>query len=1169
VPYFKAGLENNEYCVWVTTEPLSKQEAEEAMSQAVPDFSQYLERGQMHFLSHTEWYLAEGAFNWQRTLDAALEALNRIETGSYAGARLTGDMSWLEKRDWSDGIAYDKAIDNVIGQYRVLVLCTYPVSRCGASETIDILLKHRFALIKRNGEWQLAQNPECRETAGVTWESEVDLQRITQSTTDAVVVTNLTGDIIATNEKALQLGGFSSKSDMVGINTLETIAARDRARALQNMQELLEQGTIGTGEFTLVRADGFEYPVEVSAGVLRDSAGQPTGFVTIIKDITEFRHAEEKQQAMVKTALDGFATADLEGRLLDVNDAYCRMLGYAREELLEMYIQDIEVIESAEGVARHLKKITEQGADHFETRHRRKDGRIIDVEINVNYVDIEGGRVFVSVRDITENRRVAEKKQAMARTALDGFWVVNLEGSFLEVNDAYCRMIGYTREELLGMSIQDVEAVETSDEVIRHIQKVTKQGNDHFETRHRCKDGRIIDVEVNTDSLDLEAGRVLVSLRDITERKQVQEALRKAEERFSKALHSSPDAMSITSLRDGRYIEVNDSFTRVMGFSRQEVIGRTTTELGMWVGAEDRSGLVQMLEQQEEVRDLPGKMRHKSGEIRHGRISAALIDLVGEPCIITVCTDTTERQQLQEALRKAEDRFSKIFHSSPESMSVTSFRDGRYIEVNDSFTRVMGFSREEVIGRTSTELGAWMNVEDRSRLVQILEQEGEVRNFPIKLLNKLGKTLEGSISAALIDLVGEPCIISAYADFTERQQMQEELRRFRAISDDAVYSAAVSNLEGRIIYVNGLCASMHGYTPEELIGQHLSILHSEEQMAGVNRVLDKLRREGSYFSEEVGHKRKDNTEFLALMNGVLVKDEQGNPLFLAATGIDITEQRRTEALQQVLNMPARPRSPGRLAVLQARFIDLGLDGMDDRRAIELLLSLALPYQESRKLAKRCIEEFRDLSGFLAASRRELEQCGVPPRCLFTIKLLHELPAQVLRKKIIEQPFYKSSREVFDYLYYSMRDLKKEVFRAIYLDSANQIIDTADLFEGTLESISIRPREIVEDIVKRGTAAVVFVHNHPTGDPEPSQSDRQFTKDLVLLGLIIQIRVLDHIIIGGNRYFSFADEGLIRKYELDFLDFKIRKVSDGEASQSKGSGQDLRPVSDRAKKSRRR
>jgi DNA repair protein RadC len=225
--------------------------------------------------------------------------------------------------------------------------------------------------------------------------------------------------------------------------------------------------------------------------------------------------------------------------------------------------------------------------------------------------------------------------------------------------------------------------------------------------------------------------------------------------------------------------------------------------------------------------------------------------------------------------------------------------------------------------------------------------------------------------------------------------------------------------------------------------------------------------------------------------------------------------------------------------LQERFIRSGFGSLTDQEAIELLLSLVLPSHESKKKAKGCIESFNNLRGFLSASRQELEQVGITPTCMLYIKLLHELPAEVLRQKIVEQPSYKSSKEVFDYLNYSMRDLKNEVFKAIYLNNRNQIIDIAKLFEGTLDSIPIRPRDIVESAINHRATAIIFVHNHPAGDPTPSKQDKQLTRDLVFVGSILQIKVLDHIIIGNSHYFSFADQGLIEKYEDSFLSLKIR------------------------------
>jgi DNA repair protein RadC len=383
---------------------------------------------------------------------------------------------------------------------------------------------------------------------------------------------------------------------------------------------------------------------------------------------------------------------------------------------------------------------------------------------------------------------------------------------------------------------------------------------------------------------------------------------------------------------------------------------------------------------------------------------------------------------------------------------------------------------------------------------------------------------------------------------SESKRVERELNKFRIISDRAIYGAAISDLKGNISYVNESFASMHGYTVGELIGKHLSIFHSEEQMRNVKRLAVKLRRKGSYTAEEVWHKRKDNTEFLTLMNGTLGRDEKGTPLAMTATCIDIFEGKRAEEALWESQESASPVTSGwRMSPLEERFIRSGFEGFSDQQLIEVLLSLVLPPRQAKNSSKQCVEHFKNLRGLLAASPQELQQVGVPPHCVCGIKLLHELPEQVLKARLIDQPAYNASGEFFDYLRYSMQDLTQEVFKVIYTNNQNRILHAINLFEGTLDSVSIRPREIVESAMEHRATALVFAHNHPTGDPKPSKSDKQLTRDLVFTGMIMQIRVLDHIVIGGDTYFSFADAGLIQKYEDDFLNLKIRATLSARAS----------------------
>ncbi len=240
------------------------------------------------------------------------------------------------------------------------------------------------------------------------------------------------------------------------------------------------------------------------------------------------------------------------------------------------------------------------------------------------------------------------------------------------------------------------------------------------------------------------------------------------------------------------------------------------------------------------------------------------------------------------------------------------------------------------------------------------------------------------------------------------------------------------------------------------------------------------------------------------------------------------------------------KSEGHRKRLREKFIKSGLEGFHDYEIIELLLSLGTPRKDCKQQAKEAIKKFKTLRGVLEAPPEELQQIeGIGAHSAFGIRLVQEVAREFLKEKIIAQPIYKSAQEIFDYLYHSMRDLKKEVFKVIYLNSQNQIIGTEDLFEGTINSSAVSPREVVGSAIKNNAASLIFVHNHPSGNPEPSKSDKELTRDLVYAGSIIRIRVLDHIIIGNDRYFSFAGEGLIEEYELDFLNLKIRGVSEAK------------------------
>jgi DNA repair protein RadC len=646
VPYLRAGLENNELCIWIISEPVSQEEAEEALIQAVPDSAKYQTSHQIEIVSHLAWYAEMGAPEQEGFVDAWIDKLRHAVASGYDGIRLTCDVAWLSPAALKKLTCHQEEADSGLAQCRFVVLRTFQMLDIDISQVENFTSNRQFNLIHLHGRWALLGSSEPEQMEDIPRL----LKSITQKVSDSVIVTDTEFKIIYVNEAAQKLFGYSA-DELIG-KSRKILSVEPLNQEVERDIELtIASGRVWHGTFARRRKDGSTFLSESTVSPFFDKRGNIKAYVSSQGDVIYRQQAEAKQQAIVNTMLDGF-------------------------------------------------------------------------------------------------------------------WITNLEGRIIEVNDSYCRMTGYTREELLNMSIADIVAIRTPEEVARRIKDINEKGYGHFESQHKCKDGKIIDVEINAKFLNEEKGEFFVYIRDIT------------------------------------------------------------------------------------------------------------------------------------------------------------------------------------------------------------------------------------------------------------------------------------------------------------------------------------------------------------------------------------EQKRAEEHQMI---PFRKTSAGTLTRLQTRFIEESFEKFEDQEIIELLLSLVLTARKAKKLAKASLERFENLRGFLAAPPQELQQIGIDPACMFCIKLLHELPTKVLKQRIITRSIFQSSQDMFDYLYYSMRDLKHEIFKVIYLNNRSQIIDTADLFEGTHDFIHIRPREIVESAVNHQATGLIFVHNHPTGDPAPSRSDKQLTRDLVFVGNILQIKVLDHIIIGADSYFSFADDGLIQKYQDNFLNLKIRGV----------------------------
>lgn len=164
IPYFKAGLENNEFCMWITAAPLTEQEAHQAMMKEIPDFARYLTMGQIEVLPHGAWYLKDGIFDSHRVVNGWIDKLSRALARGYSGMRITGNTAWLERNGWKDFMEYEAEINKVIGRYKTMALCTYWRDKCSVSDTIEVVNNHQFVLLKKPSTWEFIESAIYKRT---------------------------------------------------------------------------------------------------------------------------------------------------------------------------------------------------------------------------------------------------------------------------------------------------------------------------------------------------------------------------------------------------------------------------------------------------------------------------------------------------------------------------------------------------------------------------------------------------------------------------------------------------------------------------------------------------------------------------------------------------------------------------------------------------------------------------------------------------------------------------------------------------------------------------------------------------------------------------------------------------------------------------------------------
>ena len=226
-------------------------------------------------------------------------------------------------------------------------------------------------------------------------------------------------------------------------------------------------------------------------------------------------------------------------------------------------------------------------------------------------------------------------------------------------------------------------------------------------------------------------------------------------------------------------------------------------------------------------------------------------------------------------------------------------------------------------------------------------------------------------------------------------------------------------------------------------------------------------------------------------------------------------------------MAVKKSSEGHRQRLRDKFLNNSLAGFHDYEIIELLLTLGTPRKDCKQSAKEALMKFGTLKAVLEADAVDLKTVrGIGDKNVFGLKIAQAVARRYLADSVVDKDFIRSSKEVLEYLQHNLRDKNREVLMVIYLNGRNQIIKMEEVFEGTLSKSAVYPREVVKRALDNEAAALVFVHNHPSGNPNPSKEDLTITNKLKEASQSIDVVVHDHLIIAGNEVYSFTDHGLI-------------------------------------------
>ncbi|MBI1175487.1 MAG: PAS domain S-box protein [Sideroxydans sp.] len=535
-----------------------------------------------------------------------------------------------------------------------------------------------------------------------------------------------------------------------------------------------------------------------------DKQGAYLYSVHALEDITERQHTEE-YLLLFRTLLDNSSDAievldPATSGFLDVNETECRELGYSREELLSMTIENVDPTFTPELKKAIVGQVRQSGSMQLESVHRRKDGSTFPVEVSTKLVELDRPYVLNIVRNITERKQVesllhdsTERLRAIFDGALDGIGLVEVESQRLSAgNLAMCRMLGYSPEEFAQLSVKDLHPQQDLPYV---FEQFGKQARGEIELARdmpmKRKDGSVFYADINTSAVSFGGKNYMVGMfRDITERKRTEAELRASELAYRTMAENLPGIAYRVFVREGGRMDFyNKMVAQVTGYTEDELDKGKVCSIEPLILDEDRPGVVvEVMRAVAEHRAfmVDYRLRHKNGDIRwlaeHGK---PVFGEDGMPLYIDgVIFDVTERRQASENQRL----FRTLLDNSSDGIEVIDLATLKFLDVNETECLSLGYSREELLSMRVMDLDPEFDEDAAAAMRRRIQQTGAAR-FESRHRRKDGSMFPVEISAKQVEL-DRHYLLSIVRDISDRKLYEETLAR----ANRALRTLSASNM---------------------------------------------------------------------------------------------------------------------------------------------------------------------------------------------------------------------------------------------------------------------------------------------------------------------------------------------------------------------------------------